>query len=170
MKSAFYLSALFCGLLLLIARPASAQGTKMFMKAIFFKQGAITGEAVIKEGILTGFLPLTNVSFNESAPSTAAVYHDKGAIKHEVLKVSKKVDASSPQFLTAFSNSESFSEVLIDFDQTGKDGKGKDKLVVFMTIKLGGGTFISDFKQNGNSETISFSYTEMTVTEPTPVH
>jgi type VI secretion system Hcp family effector len=163
MKPAFYLSALFSGLLLLTARPASAQETKMFMKAVFFKQGTVTGPVVSIDGIGKGLIPLTNVSFNETAPTTAATYRDKGAAKHEILKVSKKVDGSSPQFLTAFSNGETFNEVLIYYANVGKNSIG-----VFMTIRLSGQVLISAFKQNGDSETISFSYTEMTVTEPAP--
>ncbi len=163
MKSAFYLSALFSGLFLLTARPASAQDTKMFMKAAFFKQGAVTGPMINVDGIAKGLIPLTNVSFNESAPATADTYRDKGATKHEILKVTKNVDGSSPQFMTAFSNGEKLNEVLIYFAKVEKS-----KFSLIMTIKLTGQVLISAFKQNGISETISFSYTEMTVTEPTP--
>jgi type VI protein secretion system component Hcp len=98
------------------------------------------------------------------------VYRDKGVNKHEILKVSKKVDDLSPQFLMAFSNNETFNEVLIDFANEDRSRNGTDKLAVFMSITLTGRVLISDFKQNGNSETISFSYTKMTVTEPTAAH
>jgi type VI secretion system Hcp family effector len=164
MKPAIYLSALFSGLFLLTARPASAQDTKMFMKATFFKQGAVTGSAANVDGVGKGLIQLTNVSFNETAPTTADTYKDKGATKHEILKVSKKIDASSPQFLMAFSNGEKLNEVLIEFTKQSKYGKE----TAFMTIRLSGSVVISAFKQNGDSETISFSYTEMTVTEPNP--
>jgi type VI secretion system Hcp family effector len=164
MKSAFYLSALFSGLLLLTARPAIAQDPKMYMKATFFKQGAVKGPVVNVNGVGNGLIQLTNVSFNETAPATADTYRDKGAAKHEILKVSKKVDASSPQFLMAFSNGEKLNEVLIDFVKPSRTGKE----TIFMAIRLTGSLIISAFKQNGDSETISFSYTEMTVTEPNP--
>jgi type VI secretion system Hcp family effector len=164
MKSAFYLSALLSGLLVLTARPASAQKTDMYMKATFSKQGAVTGPGVIVDGVGKGFIPLTNVSFNETAPPTADTYRDKGTNKHEILKVSKKVDATSPQFLMAFSNGEKLNEVLIHFAKPNPQGKEG----VFMIIRLAGSVLISAFKQNGNSETISFSYTQMTVTEPNP--
>jgi type VI secretion system Hcp family effector len=163
MKSAFYLSALVSGLLLLTARPAFAQETKMYIKAVFFKQGAVTGPVVSVDGIAKGLIPLTNVSFNETAPATADTYRDKGANKHEILKVSKNVDGSSPQFMTAFSNGEKLNEVLIYFAKADKS-----KFSLIMTIRLSGEVLISAFKQNGISETISFSYTEMTVTEPPP--
>jgi len=170
MKSALYLSALFSGFLLLAARPVSAQETKMYMKAIASKQGEIKGEVVPGDAIFKGLIRLTNVSFNESASATGDVYRDKGVNKHEVLKVSKKVDDLSPQFLMAFSNNETFNEVLIDFANEDRSRNGTDKLAVFMSITLTGRVLISDFKQNGNSETISFSYTKMTVTEPTAAH
>ena len=162
MKSAFYLSALFSGLLLLTARQATAQATKMYLKATFFKQGPVTGSTANVDGVGTGFVELTNASFNETAPATAGTYRDKGAAKHEILKVTKKGDASSAQFLMAYSNGEKLNEVLINFMQPDKYGKEQ----VFMTVRLTGSVLISAFKQNGNSETISFSYTEMTVTEP----
>ena len=164
MKSAFYLSALFSGLVLLNARPASAQKSKMYLKATFFKQGAVTGSTAKVNGLGTGFIELTDASFNEPAPATTDTYRDKGAARHEILKVSKKGDASSAQFLTAFSTGEKLNEVLIEFTQPDKTGKEQ----VFMTVRLTGSVLISAFKQNGNSETISFSYTEMTVTEPKP--
>jgi type VI secretion system Hcp family effector len=159
-NSGFYLSALFCSLLFLTARPVSAQEPKMFLKATASKQGSITGSAS-DDISFKSLIRLTNVSFNEAAPANADTYRDKGATKHEILKVSKKVDNLSPQFLMAFSNREAFSEVIIEFVQPNSIGKP----VAFMVIELGGNVSISDFKQNGDSETISFSYTRMTVTE-----
>jgi type VI protein secretion system component Hcp len=64
----------------------------------------------------------------------------------------------------AFSNGEKLNEVLIHFAKPNPQGKEG----VFMIIRLAGSVLISAFKQNGNSETISFSYTQMTVTEPNP--
>jgi len=161
MKSAFCLSVLFCSLLLLTARPVSAQKTFWFMKATASKQGLIKG-ATPDNSFNKDYIQLTNVSFNEEAPATADTYRDKGATKHEILKVSKKADNLTAQFLIAFSNHEMFSEVVIELLENNKLGTA----VPVMILTLTGHVYMSDFKQNGDTETISYSYEQMKVTEP----
>jgi type VI secretion system Hcp family effector len=148
--------ALFCA-----GHPASAQDVKMYLKAVSVKQGAFKAPPGKIEALGEGYIPLTNVSFNEQTPADASHYKDKGVTQRQTLKVTKPVDASSPQFLAASMNHEAFTSVILKFVKPEKTGRE----VVFMTLTLTGAS-ISDFSQNANSEIISFKYTEMKLDEP----
>jgi type VI secretion system Hcp family effector len=161
MKSIRCFSAVLSIALCYSGHPASAQDVKMYLKAVSVKQGAFKAPPGRFEVVGEGYIPLTNVSFNEQTPADAPHYKDKGVTQRQTLKVTKPVDASSPQFLSASMNNEAFTSVILKFVKPEKAGKE----VVFMTLTLTGAS-ISDFRQNGNSETISFKYTEMKLDEP----
>jgi type VI secretion system Hcp family effector len=161
MKSIRYFSAILSIALFCAGLTASAQEVKMFLKVTGAKQGAFKASPEKNDLTGDGYIRLTNVSFNEQTPADASNYKKNGVIQHQTLKVTKPLDASSPQFLQASMNHEAFTSVILKFLKPEKSGKE----VIFMTLTLANAS-ISDFSQNGNSETISFKYTEMKLEEP----
>jgi type VI secretion system Hcp family effector len=165
MKSIRYFSALLSIVLFYAGHTASAQeakmSVKMYIKVVGAKQGPFKSSSPAPKIIGEEFIQVTNVSFNEETPADAPHYKDKGVMQHQTLKVTKPADAASSQFLLASMNNETLSSVILKFTRPNKYGE----LLVFMTLTLSGAS-ISDFKQNGGSETISIRYTEMKLEEP----
>jgi type VI secretion system Hcp family effector len=168
MKSIRYFSAVLSIVLFWTGYTASAQkekvGVKMYLRVVGAKQGLFKASKLVNvvPGIIgEGFIEVKDVSFNEQTPTDAPHYKDKGVIQHQTLKVIKDADAVSPQFLMASMNNEALTSVILKFSRPNTEGV----LVVFMTLTLSGAS-ISDFSQNGGSETISIRYTEMKLEEP----
>lgn len=165
MKSIRYFSAVLSIVLFWTGYTASAQevkeGVKMYLRVVGAKQRVFKTSNVAPRIIGEGFIQVKNVSFNEQTPADAPHYKDKGVIQHQTLKVTKDADAASPQFLLASMNNEALTSVILKFSRPNNVGEPR----VFMTLTLSGAS-ISDFKQNGGSETISIRYTEMKLEEP----
>jgi type VI secretion system Hcp family effector len=159
-------SVLLSAVLLTAIPTASAQYAKprMFMKAIGSKQGQFNSSPSGESEAGKGFFELKDVSFNEETPAVADQFKNKGTVQHQTIKVSKNVDAASPQLLEASLTGEVFKSVVISFRHLSLI---KENLVTFMTITISNAT-IASIKQNGNSETISLNYEKMKVEEPNP--
>jgi len=165
MKSIRYFSVVLSIALFSALHPVSAQeakmGVRMYVRVVGAKQGVFKPTPKTPNLLGDGFIELTNVSFNEETPADAPHYKDKGVTQHQTLKITKQVDAASPQFLMASMNNEAFSSVILKFIRPNEVGT----VSIFMTLTLKGAS-ISDFKQNGSSETISIKYSEMKLEEP----
>jgi len=161
MKSIRYFSVVLSIALFSALHPVSAQVIKMFIRVETAKQGVFKPTPKTPNLLGDGFIELTNVSFNEETPADAPHYKDKGVTQHQTLKITKQVDAASPQFLMASMNNEALSSVILKFIRPNEVGT----VSIFMTLTLKGAS-ISDFKQNGSSETISIKYSEMKLEEP----
>jgi type VI secretion system secreted protein Hcp len=160
------------GVLLVLALGVTVQAaTTAYLTVVATKQGTFKGEINAKNR--KDAIPVLKLDFEVDAPHDAASGLPSGKRMYKPLVITKEIDGSSPQFLTALSSNEVLKSVTLELVRANKGVGMAGEEATYYTIKLTNATVASIHQitqdNNGTSqvvEEISLAYQKIEVESP----
>jgi type VI secretion system secreted protein Hcp len=139
---------------------AKAGQTQVYLTIEGEKQGKFKGGT--NQRGREGAIPIHKYKIEMSAPRDAASGQATGKRQHHGITFTKAIDDSSPQFMQALTNNETFKSVKFEFVKPGPDGKE----VVFQTVTLEGaqlGDWTQEVEGGEDAESVLLVYQKITL-------